>query len=75
MVEPENWTGTKLLEKLRSDGRAEIDGWAVNLDGAEIWLTNPYGLDCAFYAASGEGCASILHRIKSDTHEREWGSL
>ena len=56
MAEVENWTNTKLLEKLRSDGRAEIDGWAVNLDGADIWLTNPYGLDCAFYAASGEGC-------------------
>ena len=75
MEQAENWTGTKLLEKLHSDGRAEIDGWAVNLEGTDIWLTNPYGLDCAFYAASDEGCESILHRIKSDTHEREWGSL
>ncbi len=38
MAEVENWTNTKLLEKLRSDGRAEIDGWAVNLDGAIIWV-------------------------------------
>ncbi len=75
MAEVENWTNTKLLEMLRSDGRADVEGGAVMLDGADIWLTNPYGLDCAFYAASGEGCESILHRIKSDTHEREWGTL
>jgi hypothetical protein len=64
-----------LHQHLRAHGRAEIDGWVINADGAEIWLTNPYGLDVGFYANDAEGCASILERISTDDHEREWGSL
>ena len=31
----------ELHQRLKTHGRAEIDGWAINADGAEIWLTNP----------------------------------
>ncbi len=65
----------KLHQHLRAHGRAEIDGWAINANGAEIWLTNPYGLDVGFYAKDAEGCARILERISTDDHEREWGTL
>ena len=65
----------KLHQHLRAHGRAEIDGWVINADGAEIWLTNPYGLDVGFYANDAEGCARILKRISTDDHEREWGTL
>lgn len=65
----------KLHQYLGQHGSAEIDGWAINRDGAEIWLTNPYGIDVGFYANGAEGCARILERISTDDHEREWGTL
>ena len=64
-----------LHQRLKAHGRAEIDGRAINANSAEIWLTNPYGLDVGFYANDAEGCARILERISTDDHEREWGSL
>ena len=75
MMEVECWTATELLAKLRDSRRVQIDGWAINLDGGVIWLTNPYGLDCAFFSESEQGCESILVQIRTDTHEREWGTL
>ena len=65
----------ELYQHLKTHGRAEIDGWAINADGAEIWLTNPYGIDVGIYANNAEGCAGILERISTDDHEREWGTL
>lgn len=64
-----------LLEQLQAVGRLKIDGWSVGLTDGDIWLTNPYGLDCAFQPATVEGCEAVLRWIASDTHEREWGSL
>ena len=75
MMEVECWTATELLAKLRESHRVQIDGWAINLDGDVIWLTNPYGLDCAFFPESEQGCERILVQIRTDTHEREWGTL
>jgi len=65
----------ELHQHLTKHGRAEIDGWSIIPDGAEIWLTNPYGLDVGFYANDAEGCARILKRISTDDHEMEWGTL
>lgn len=70
-----NIESQELRQHLIQHGRAEIDGWAINLDGSKIWLTNPYGIDVGFYPSSAEGCASILERISADDHEREWGTL
>ena len=75
MAEAHNWTGQELLEALSSGAGQDVHGWWVSQDGTEIWLTNPYGLDCGFYDVSVEGCDSILQRIRKDTHEREWGTL
>ncbi len=71
----QNIESQELYQHLETHGRAEIDGWAINADGAEIWLTNPYGIDVGFYANNAEGCAGILERISTDDHEREWGTL
>jgi hypothetical protein len=65
----------ELHQHLKTHVRADIDGWSIIPDGAEIWLTNPYGLDVGFYVNDAEGCARILKRISSDDHEREWGTL
>lgn len=64
-----------LLNVLHRVGRAKIDGWSIHRDADLIWLTNPYGLDCAFVSLSPEGCDTILQWIASDTQEHEWGSL
>ena len=65
----------ELYQHLKTHGRAEIDGWSINADGAEFWRSIPYGIDVAFYANNAEGCAGILERISTDDHEREWGTL
>ncbi|MDH1789731.1 hypothetical protein N5D77_24505 [Comamonas thiooxydans] len=70
-----NATGQMLHQYLNQHGRVEIEGWSINPDGAEIWLTNPYGIDVGFYDNDAEGCARILERISTDDHEREWGTL
>jgi len=43
-----NIGSSELHRHLQQHGRAEIDGWAISKDGAEIWLTNPYGIDVGF---------------------------
>lgn len=73
-MEP-NIGSQKLHKHLTIHGRAEMDGWAINADGTDIWLTNPYGIDVGFYANDAEGCARILERISTDNHEKEWGTL
>lgn len=73
-MEP-NIGSQELHQHLTTHSRAEIDGWEINADGSEIWLTNPYGLDVGFYANNAEGCARILERISTDNHEKEWGTL
>jgi hypothetical protein len=50
----------------------KIDGWAINVDGAEIWLTNPYGIDVGFYANSADACIRILERIDPTKDEVDW---
>lgn len=65
----------ELHQHLNKHGRAKIDGWTISPDGAEIWLTNPYGIDVGFYANDAPGCVRILERISTDDHEREWGTL
>jgi len=65
----------ELYQHLKTHVRAEIDGWSLNADDAEIWLTNPYGIDVGFYANDAEGCERILERISTDDHESEWGTL
>ncbi|MDX9974190.1 MAG: hypothetical protein RBU21_14490 [FCB group bacterium] len=65
----------ELHQHLMIHGSAKTDGWTINADGAEIWPTNPYGLDVGFYAYNAEGCGRILKRISTDDHEKEWGTL
>ncbi|CAJ0903123.1 hypothetical protein R20233_04890 [Ralstonia sp. LMG 32965] len=72
---PANMSGQELHRHLQEHVRAEIDGWVINLDGAEIWLTNPYGIDVWFCPNDTEGCARVLECISTDDHEREWGTL
>ena len=73
-MEP-NIGSQNLHQHLKTHSRTKIDGLAINADGAEIWLTNPYGLDVGFYDNDAEGCARMLERISTDGHEREWGTL
>ncbi len=65
-------TGGELLACLHSKSSVEIDGWYVSMDDGDVWLTNPYGLDCGLVEATEEGCQSALDLIANDTHEREW---
>ena len=66
---------SELLEQRQAMGTVKIEDRSISLDGDQIWLTNPYGLDCSFQPSSIEGCEAVLRWIASDTHEREWGSL
>lgn len=66
----------ELQSLLQEHKRLKIDGWSINLEGEEVWLTNPYGNDIAFFDHDPEGCERILRRMaREDQEERERGAL
>ena len=73
-MEP-NIGSQNLHQHLKTHSRTKIDGLAINADGAEIWLTNPYGLDVGLYGNDAEGCARTLACISTNDHEMARGTL
>lgn len=64
-----------LHQHLEKHGSCDVDGWPITPSGDVIWLTNPYGIDVGFYPNDPRGCARILERVLTDTHDKEWGTL
>lgn len=31
----------------------------------DVWVTNPYGVDCAMYPATEEGCRKLMQMVES----------
>lgn len=66
----------QLLSLLRATNKAEIEGFFLSLDEDGIWMTNPYGIDCALMPFSPEGCKEVLLTIeRSKNRDHEWAIL
>lgn len=73
---PQEWNAAHLLASLNRNGRAEIDGYVLNLDEHGVWMTNPYGVDVGLFELSVLGCEQVLRAIvQTANREREWAHL
>lgn len=60
----------ELVTLLKTGARIESDGFHFSadepvVDGADVWVTNPYGLDCALFPLNESGCEKIKHMVES----------
>ena len=69
-------TAQSLFARLQNSQRYELDLYSLNVDEHGIWVTNPYGVDCALLPMTLEGCASVIALIQR-TRDRiqEWAAL
>lgn len=66
----------QLLSLLRETDSTEIEGFYLSHDEHGIWMTNPYGVDCAVVPFSLEGCSRVLSVIeRTKNRVREWATL
>ena len=72
LVYPEGWNHEQLFSQLGNGKSVKIECWGIMMERNLIWLTNPYGIDVACFKANVHSCATILNRIATDDHEREW---
>lgn len=66
-------TAQSLFDNLRNTRRQELDLYHLNVDEHGIWVTNPYGVDCALLPMTLEGCNSVIALIdKTRNRIQEW---
>ncbi len=69
-------TAQSLFERLKTSRRCELDLYSLNVDENGIWVTNPYGVDCALLPMTPEGCAKVIRLIESTKNRiREWAHV
>ncbi len=65
-----------LFETLQYSRRHKLDLYLLSVDEYGIWVTNPYGVDCALMPMTLEGCVHVLSLIeKTKRRIREWAHI
>lgn len=71
-----NMTSQSLFDRLTTSRSYELDLYSLNVDEHGIWVTNPYGVDCALLPMTLEGCAGVIALIeKTKNRIREWACV
>lgn len=60
----------ELVTLLMTGARIESDGFHFSADepvaaDADVWVTNPYGLDCALFPLNETGCGKIKQLVET----------
>lgn len=55
----------EVLSSLKAGEQVEVAGHVLTNYDKTIWITDPFGVDQAFFASTIEGCASFIEVIKS----------
>lgn len=75
-VEASSAAPNDLMNALEQTGKFEIDGYSLNTDEHGVWVTNPYGVDCALLPMTDDGCRRILRLVElTKDRRREWASI
>jgi hypothetical protein len=64
------FSAAQLVSLLLADKSIESAGFRISADeplvaGADVWVTNRYGLDCALFPLTEAGCEKIKHLVES----------